>query len=204
MQNIKAIIFDLGGVLLNIDFKKVSDSFKVLGVDTFDEMYSQSEVNMLFENLEIGKISEDEFCNAINKHSGKSILSNDITTAWNSILLDFRMESLAYLKTLKNKYKLFLLSNTNTIHLQAFNKIFDKSIGQGTFNSFFDKAYYSHEIGLRKPDAAAYLYVLNENNLLPQETLFIDDTLKNIKGAEAVGFQTIFLSDGKKIENLGL
>ncbi len=204
MQNIKAIIFDLGGVLLNIDFKKVSDSFKVLGVDTFDEMYSQSEVNMLFENLEVGKISEDEFCNAINNHSGKSILSNDITTAWNSILLDFRMESLAHLKTLKNKYKLFLLSNTNSIHLEAFNKIFDKSIGQATFNSFFDKTYYSHEIGLRKPDAAAYLYVLNENDLLPQETLFIDDTLKNIKGAEAVGLQTIFLSDGEKIEDLGL
>ncbi len=204
MQNIKAIIFDLGGVLLNIDFKKVSDAFKVIGVNTFDEMYSQSKVDMLFENLEIGKVSEEEFCNAINNHSGKSILSNDITTAWNSILLDFRMESLAHLKTLKNKYKLFLLSNTNSIHLEAFNKIFDKSIGQATFNSFFDKTYYSHEIGLRKPDAAAYLYVLNENDLLPQETLFIDDTLKNIKGAEAVGLQTIFLSDGKKIEDLGL
>ncbi len=138
MQNIKAIIFDLGGVLLNIDFKKVSDAFKVVGVDTFDEMYSQSKVDMLFENLEIGKVSEEEFCNTINNHSGKSILSNDITTAWNSILLDFRMESLAHLKTLKNKYKLFLLSNTNSIHLEAFNKIFDKSIGQATFNSFFD------------------------------------------------------------------
>ena len=204
MQNIKSIIFDLGGVLLNIDFKKVSDAFRVLGVDTFDEMYSQSKVDMPFENLEVGKISEEEFCFAINNHSGKSILPNDITTAWNSILLDFRTESLAHLKILKNKYKLFLLSNTNSIHLQAFNKIFDKSIGQGTFNSFFDKAYYSHEIGLRKPDVAAYLYILNENNLLPQETLFIDDTLKNIEGARAVGLQTIFLSDGKKIEDLGL
>src|SRR5688572_6373708 len=154
MQNINAIIFDLGGVLLNLDFKKVSDAFKVLGVDTFDEMYSQSKVDMLFDHLEIGKISEEEFCNAISTHSGKSILPGDITTAWNSILVDFRKESLDHLKILKNKYKLFLLSNTNSIHLQAFDKIFMKSIGQGTFNSFFDKAYYSHEIGLRKPDAA--------------------------------------------------
>lgn len=204
MRNIKAIIFDLGGVLLNLDFTKVSDAFKVLGVDTFDAMYSQSKVDMLFENLEVGKVSEEEFCDAINNHSGRSALPKDITTAWNSILLDFRTESLAQLKILKNKYKLFLLSNTNSIHQQAFNKIFEKSIGQGTFNSFFDKAYYSHEIGLRKPDAAAYLYVLNENNLIPQETLFIDDTLKNIEGARSVGLQTIFLSDGKKIEDLGL
>ncbi len=204
MQNIKAIIFDLGGVLLNIDFKKVSNAFKALGVDTFDEMYSQSEVNMLFENLEVGKINEEEFCNGINTHSGKSIIADNITTAWNSILLDFRTESLACLKNLKNRYKLFLLSNTNSIHLEAFNKIFEKSIGKGTFNSFFDKAYYSHEIGMRKPDASAYLYVLNENNLLPEETLFIDDTLKNIEGARAVGLQTIFLSDGKKIEDLNL
>ncbi len=204
MQNIKAIIFDLGGVLLNIDFKKVSNAFKVLGVDAFDEMYSQSKVDMLFENLEVGKISEEEFCDAINIHSGKCLLPHEITTAWNSILLEFRTESLAHLKILKNKYKLFLLSNTNSIHMQAFNKIFDKNFGQGTFNSFFDRAYYSHEIGLRKPDAAAYLYVLNENNLLPHETLFIDDTLKNIEGARAVGLQTIFLSDGKKIEDLGL
>ncbi len=204
MQNIKAIIFDLGGVLLNIDFKKVSNAFKALGVDTFDEMYSQSEVNMLFENLEVGKISEKEFCLGINKHSGKSILAGDVTTAWNSILLDYRKESLAFLKILKKKYKLFLLSNTNSIHQEAFNKIFETSIGQGSFNSLFDKAYYSHEIGLRKPDAAAYLYVLSENNLLPHEVLFIDDTLKNIEGAKAVGLTTVFLSDGKKIEDLDL
>ena len=114
------------------------------------------------------------------------------------------MDSLSYLKQLKNKYKLFLLSNTNVIHQVAFNKIFKNTVEKTSFNSLFNKAYYSHEIGLRKPDAAAYQYVLNENRLQPQETLFIDDTPGNIEGAKVVGMPTILLTKGVKIENLEL
>ena len=99
---------------------------------------------------------------------------------------------------------MFLLSNTNTIHQQAFNKIFENTVGEGSFNSFFDKAYYSHEIGLRKPNADAYQYILQENNLQPYETLFIDDTPGNIEGAKAVGMPTILLTKEMKIEDLDL
>ena len=137
MQNIKAIIFDLGGVLLNIDYKKVSDAFKALEVAKFDELYSQSTADHLFENLEVGKISEEEFCHYIKKHTNKEITNEDIIQAWNSILLDFRKESLDYLLALKKKYKLFLLSNTNIIHFNAFNKIFDLTISKNSFNSLF-------------------------------------------------------------------
>jgi epoxide hydrolase-like predicted phosphatase len=202
--NIKAIVFDLGGVLLNVGYEKVSNCFKALEVKNFDQLYSQAHANPLFANLETGKITEEEFCHSLKKYADKTIADDEIVTAWNSILLDFRKTSLDYLKKLKNKYQLFLLSNTNIIHLKAFNKIFEETISKESFNSLFDKAYYSHEIGLRKPDAAAYLFVLNDNNLIAKETLFIDDTLKNIEGAKAVGMPTIFLEKEMKIEDLGL
>jgi epoxide hydrolase-like predicted phosphatase len=204
MQNIKAIIFDLGGVLLNIDFKKVSNAFKALGVNEFDDLYSQSEVNQLFGDLETGKISEEKFCIEIKKYTPQPVTNNDIINAWNSILLDYRKESIEYLKQLKSKYKVFLLSNTNIIHHKAFNKIFTDTISPESFDSCFHKAYYSYKIGLRKPDATAYQYVLKENGLLPEEALFIDDTLKNIEGAKAAGLQTIFFDKVMKIEDLGL
>ncbi|MEP6595268.1 MAG: HAD family phosphatase [Ginsengibacter sp.] len=204
MQKIKAIIFDLGGVLLDIDFKKISASFNMLGVDKFDEIYSQHKSDLVFENLEIGKISEEEFCNVLKKYTIEPVTNEDVTKAWNSILLEFRVGSLTSLKQLKKKYKLFLLSNTNSIHQVAFYKIFENTVEEGSFNSLFDKTYYSHEIGLRKPDATAYQYVLKENNLEPQETLFIDDTPGNIEGAKAVGMPTILLTKEMKIENLGL
>src|SRR5438477_4653228 len=107
MQNIKAIIFDLGGVLLDIDFKKVCASFKTLGADKFEEIYSQHECDPIFQNLEIGKISEPDFCHALKKYTTESVTNEDIILAWNSILLDFRLSSLNHLKLLKNKYKLF-------------------------------------------------------------------------------------------------
>lgn len=204
MQNIKAIIFDLGGVLLNIDFKKVSDAFKALGVENFDELYSQSKANPLFKDLEIGKISEADFCNHVKKYSSETITNNDIIKAWNAILLDFRKESLEYLKKLKGKYKLFLLSNTNIIHFKAFNKIYIDDVGQESFNALFEVAYYSHQIGYRKPDATAYLHVIKENNLQPGEILFIDDTFKNIEAAKSMGMATVFLEQEMKIENLNL
>ena len=204
MQNIKAIIFDLGGVLLDIDFKKVCTSFKTLGADNFEEIYSQHECDPIFENLETGKISEEDFCHGLKKYTIASVTNEDITRAWNSILLDFRLSSLSHLKLLKNKYKLFLLSNTNGIHQVAFNKIFENTVGESSFNSLFDKAYYSHEMGFRKPNADAYQYILKENNLQPHETLFVDDTAGNIEGAKAVGMPTVLLTKEMKIEDLDL
>ena len=204
MNNIKAIIFDLGGVLLDIDYNKTKRAFEDIGVSDFHKMYSQADANPLFQDLETGKIEEDEFYRKIKIHVGDHISKEMIEKAWNAMLLDFRKQSLKELKTLRKKYKLYLLSNTNYIHLKAFNKIYKNTVGDVPFADLFDKVYYSHELGLRKPDVAPFEYVIKENNLIPNQTLFIDDTLKNVEGAEKAGLQVIHFTHGMKVENLGL
>lgn len=204
MQNIKAIIFDFGGVILNIDFSRVNKAFYELGVIDFDKIYSQKNAAPLFQDLEVGKTNEQEFYRSFKNITNPSLTDLQIQNAWNSMLLSFREEALQTLKAIKPKYKLFLLSNTNIIHLNAFNKIYGEQVGGGLLHNYFDKVYYSHEIGYRKPDKEAYEYVLTENNLLPSETLFIDDTFQNIEAAKYLGMQTIFLANGKGIEDLNL
>ncbi len=204
MHNIKAIIFDFGGVILNIDFSKTSRAFRELGVKGFDDMYSQKNANPLFQQLEVGKLNEEEFYDAFRKATNVKTTNQEIRFAWNALLLNYRNEALHTLKTIKDKYRLYLLSNTNIIHQHAFNKIFTEEIGDGSLNDSFDKIYYSHEMSYRKPDKEAYEYVLKENNLSPSETLFIDDSIQNIDGARAVGLQTILLKDGMGLEDLNL
>lgn len=204
MQNIKAIIFDLGGVILNIDYNKTRNAFGDLGVKNFDEMYSQKNANPLFHDLEEGKINEAEFYNAFRKSTHPGLTDQQIKTAWNAMLLDYREEALQTLTIIKHKYRMYLLSNTNSIHLQAFNKIYKDGNNNGVWEDYFDKIYYSHEIGYRKPGNEAYDYVLKENKLIASETLFIDDSLQNINAAKALGLQTIFLEEGMKVEDLEL
>ncbi|MEP6597774.1 MAG: HAD-IA family hydrolase, partial [Ginsengibacter sp.] len=147
---------------------------------------------------------EEEFYDAFRKATNFKTTNQEIKFAWNALLLNYRHEALHTLKTIKYKYRLYLLSNTNIIHQQAFNKIYKEDIGEGVLEDYFDKTYFSHEIGYRKPSREAYEYVLKENKLSPSETLFIDDSIQNIDGAKAVGLQTVFLKDGLGIEDLNL
>lgn len=204
MNNIKAIIFDLGGVLLNIDYNKTRNAFENIGVIDFHNMYSQAEANPLFQDLETGRISEERFYEYMQQYVDKNVTNEMIMNAWNSMLLDFRKESLEELKRLKSMYKLFLLSNTNYIHLQAFNEIYKKTVGGTPFENLFDKVYFSHELGLRKPDVEPFEYVVKENNLNPAETLFIDDSLQNVEGARKAGLEAIHFTQGMTVEKLGL
>jgi putative hydrolase of the HAD superfamily len=125
---------------------------------------------------------------------------NDIINAWNAMLLDFPAGRIAFLLQLKNRYRTFLLSNTNAIHHQAFQQI--QLTPAGTLDDCFEKAYYSHEMGLRKPDAEIFQYVLEENNLSAAETLFIDDTISNIEGAMLVNLNCVHLQPNQPIEQI--
>jgi glucose-1-phosphatase len=204
MDVVKNIIFDLGGVLLNIDYNKTSDAFKKLGASDFDSFYSQQGANELFEALETGNITETVFYNTMQEHCSPNTTHEQIQEAWNAILLDFRKESLQFLFHLRDNYNLFLLSNTNIIHQVEFNKIFTRQTGYSSFDDFFIKSYYSHLIHKRKPYPATYTYVLQDAGINNEETLFIDDSKVNIEGASEAGLRTHWLTPGEKIELLGL
>lgn len=204
MQNIENIIFDLGGVLLDIDYNRTRAAFEKLGVTHFNEMYSQANANKLFQKLETGSITEEEFYKQLNHSAGVNLSPGEIEEAWNAMLLTFREESLQFLEELKSRYKIFLLSNTNKIHHVSFYKIYNEKKRAKKFEEYFDKAFYSFEIGLRKPEEECYQWVMNEVKIDPQKTLFIDDSINNIEGAKKVGIQTLLLTPEKKIETIGL
>jgi glucose-1-phosphatase len=154
--------------------------------------------------LETGKISPSEFCETFRLETGTQLTDAQITAAWNALLLDFPKERIHWLEQTGKKYNIYLFSNTNQIHYDAFMAGFKTQTGFDDLNSFFIKAYYSQEMGLRKPYPESFLYILNEQQLNPAETLFIDDTLKNVEGAKAVGLQTIHLVKPMTVLDLNL
>ncbi len=202
MAKIKNLMFDLGGVLLNIDYNKTADAFKKLGVLHFDDLYSQHGANHLFESLETGKISEEVFYTTMQQYCAPGTNVQQIQAAWNAMLLDFRVDSLKFLDGLKENYKMFLLSNTNSIHHTAFTKLLQQTTGQQSLDSYFIKTYFSHEIFIRKPYPDTYRIVVEDAKINAEETLFIDDSINNIEGAIEAGLQVYHLLTGEKIEDM--
>lgn len=195
---IKNIIFDLGGVLLNIDYDLTLQAFQKLGIKNFNQFYSQAKQSAIFSLLETGKISADIFCNEIRIIGEISSPNNDIIDAWNSMLLDFPQERFDFLKTINKRYNSFLLSNTNSIHLEALNKLILEKNNVSNLNSYFLATYYSHLVGLRKPHPEIFQHVIDDNNLNPESTLFIDDSVQHVNGAKSIGIQSVLLDTNKE------
>lgn len=204
MQKTENIIFDLGGVILDIDYNLTRMAFEKLGVIHFDEMYSLANADKLFQKLETGQIDENHFYKELNRSIGLHLSAEEIRTAWNAMLLSFRESSLQFLENIRSKYNIYLLSNTNLIHHACFIEIFHQKKRTKTFEEYFKEAFYSWKIGLRKPDAGCYDWVLQKTGLEGRKTLFIDDSIPNIEGAKKAGLQTILLTSGNRIEDLGL
>ena len=149
MQQIKNIIFDLGGIFINIDFAKTEQAFTDLGITNFNDFFTQHHASELFELLETGKISPSAFCETFRLETNTQLTDDQIIHAWNALLLDFPKERISWLKQISKKYNIYLFSNTNQIHYDAFMANFTAQTGFDDFNSFFIKAYYSQEMGLR-------------------------------------------------------
>lgn len=203
MIGIRNIIFDLGGVILNIDFSLTAKAFNELGVEDFAKNFTQFHYTSFFQDYETGKIDDASFIKGIQSLSSKPLSEIEVINAWNALLLDFPEERITLLKQLKIKYRLFLLSNTNAIHLVAFQKKFHTLTG-GYLEDLFEKTYYSHAVGMRKPSEEIYQLVVNENNLVPAETLFVDDTAANFLGSEKIGLRSAHVAGSKTILDLGL
>lgn len=204
MQKVSAVILDLGGVLLNIDYSLTRKAFADLGIANFDAYYNQFKGSPLFEDLETGRVSRHAFFAALRERSGLDLSDQQITDAWNAMLLDFPPERVSFLSDLRGRYKLFLLSNTNAIHYDSFQQHFREVTGLSSLDDLFDKAYYSHILGARKPDSDPFQMILDEQGLIAGETLFVDDTESNLAGARELGMQTIHLHPPLKVEALGL
>lgn len=194
----KNIIFDLGGVLININYSLTSDAFEALGLGKFDELFSQASQTKLFDLYEKGLISSDEFRTRVKTFFSQPLDDHTIDTAWNAMLLDFSKERLDFLQKIKTTHRTFLLSNTNDIHIQQINRDLQKVHGIPNLNGHFEKVYLSYEVNMRKPDAEIFELVLKENNLNPAETLFIDDSAQHIEAAKKLGIHTYWLDTKKE------
>ena len=200
MKNVKAIIFDLGAVILNINYQNTIDGFEKLGVKNTTSFYSKKTQTHLFNQIETGKISQKEFLLQLQKETSDASIQQ-VKNAWNAMLLDLPEERIKLLKSLTQNYAIFLLSNTNALHICEFKrKLGNKEYAE--FYNLFDKVYYSHKIGFRKPQAEAFTIILKQNKLSAHEVLFIDDSPQHIEGAKKLGIQADHLQDNEEVTTL--
>ncbi len=202
MKQIKNIIFDLGGVIINLDINKTIQEFNKLSKMPFESIYSQLQQTPIFDKFDKGEISDSIFFNELQKTLGLPISKEKLTFAWNAMLLYFPKNRLDLLQKLKPNYRLFLLSNTNETHITEFETILFKQHGYKNLDSFLEKVYYSCSMGKRKPNTDIFNYVLNTHNLNPQETLFIDDSPQHVDGALKTGIQAKLLDKNKEVIDL--
>jgi putative hydrolase of the HAD superfamily len=194
-SNIKNIIFDYGNVIFMIDFKRTQAAFEALGINNVEEFYAHKGHHEIFDLFEKGEITAAQFRDGIRKVSGHPELTDQqIDDTWNSLLIGVPAGNHELLLKLKDKYRLFLLSNINEIHLDYINNYLKKEFNLNGNEGFFEKIYYSHLVGKRKPNKDIFEQVLAENNLKKEETLFIDDSPQHLKTASDLGIQTYLMT----------
>ena len=197
---IKNIIFDLGGVIINLSVETTVQRLSNLTGLPATFIHEKLLKSDIFKDHEKGIVSDKDFRDSIRTELGINCTDEEIDACWNAMLLDIPQERIELLLYLKSKYRIFLLSNTNEIHLFQVIKILGAS--NFTFEQLFEKVYYSHRLAMRKPDKKIFEYVLNENNLIAEQTLFLDDNLDNLKGAEAVGIHTFHVQQPESLLSL--
>lgn len=188
---INTIIFDFGDIFINLDKQATIDGLKKLGLKEWNEDLNQ--LNIQFEK---GQISREDFLLGFQKQMPNASL-DEILDAWNAILLDFPLQRLEFLQKLSKKYRLFLLSNTDSIHIETF----ERENGISFYSDFyqcFEKVYFSFEMGMRKPDAEIYSYLLKNHELSAKHTLFVDDKKENTDAAVELGINVWNLQVGQE------
>ncbi len=192
------IIFDLGGVLLNINYEASIRAFQSIGIPNFQDLYTQAQQSSLFDDFEVGKISNAEFRDGLRAFSGVEMSDQQIDEAWNAMLLDFPPERLKFLHEISKEYRTFLLSNTNSIHVSSFEGQMKEEGILESFLSAFERHYYSSSINRRKPHPETFLWVCEQHQLEPSKTLFIDDSIQHVEGAKEAGLQAVYLDTSKE------
>ncbi|MDP4129390.1 MAG: HAD family phosphatase [Bacteroidota bacterium] len=202
MDKIKNIIFDLGGVIMDIDVRKTQKAFTEMGVKNINDYFGHGFAASFFKDHEAGKISDAAFIQKIKEEIRLDVSDELVTEAWNALLLHFPPERIALLDEIKKKYRIFLFSNTNAIHHKRFMQIYRGAFPGRGLDDHFEKAYYSHTLGHRKPDKTGFEIIVRENQLDPAETLFVDDGYINVEGAIRAGLQGLYLPPAMSINDI--
>ncbi len=194
MKNLKNIIFDYGNVIFEINFKRSQSALLQLGITNIEAFFAYKNHNQLFDNFETNTISPSEFRAGIRKAAHNQDLSDQqIDDAWNSLLIGVSANNHDVLLKMKAKYRTFLLSNNNAIHYDWIVKHIKENYSINNYDNYFEKAYFSHLMELRKPNLDIFEQVIKENDLNPSETLFIDDSPQHIEGARKAGLNTLLM-----------
>lgn len=201
LSGVKNIIFDLGGVLLNIDPKKTIEAFGKLGMEQLVGDNGLSYNHEIFYLMEQGKVTSEEFRDGVRKLLPVKVSDSQIDEAWTAMLLDFPEIRIQLVKNLREDFKIYLFSNTNAIHVEKYHSNFRKKHGFEV-SSLFEKDFYSNEIGFRKPSAESFQEIIRLSGINATESLFIDDSKANVEAAIASGLKGFWLKPGKKIEDI--
>ena len=197
----KAIIFDLGNVLLPIDLSLTYEAFSAFSSLSSSEIASAILEHQLWVPYEAGKQNDAEFRDFLREHLDLTISDVDFDNAFSALLLDFHTGVYEWIASLKSQFHLVLLSNTSAIHAERFTKVALGPEGQNLF-SLFHQVYYSFEMGLVKPDIAIYQQVLDEQGFSPEEVLFFDDNVANINSANSMGIQSYLIDPSRSYNQI--
>ena len=190
----KAVLFDLGGVLIDIDYHATERAFEQLGVSDFKERYTQLAQNELFDRFECGAISPQHFVNLLLPFAQSGTSPNQVVSAWNAMLGSFPLEKIKLLERLSKTTPLYMLSNTNELHWIEVKRAWQKVTTQ-PMQHFFSAIYLSHEIGKRKPHPETFVWVCQQMGFEPADVLFLDDSPQHIEGATQAGLQVHYYQD---------
>ena len=199
---IKNIIFDLGGVIYDIRYENIPEAFARMGAGNLVSLYSKAKQTDFIDRYEEGLISSDDFCEEIRRLSEVPLTNEQIKEAWNAILIDVPVPRVDLLLKLKERYNLYLFSNTNQFNYDCFTAHLKQKYGFDFFETIFKAAYFSHILHIRKPKVEGFQRIMQEQQLNPAETLFIDDSPQHVEGARRCGLQAYHLKDGETIESL--
>lgn len=193
MAKIKNIIFDFGGVIYDVCYENVAKTFAKYGIGELGDFYSRTFQTPEIDQLEVGEITAQEFRDYVKAATGNKLDDAAVDDIFNSMLLGLPRAHVELLLALKSKYRLFLFSNTNEIHCDYFRKQAEEMFSFDVFDACFDACYFSHIMHKRKPHVEGFLQILQEQGLVPSETLFVDDIAANLEGAARAGIRTYHL-----------
>ncbi|HET8860271.1 HAD family phosphatase [Marivirga sp.] len=202
MQKIKTIIFDLGGVIINLHVEKTISAFSKLSGLTEKEVENAYLSAVFFKEYEKGLISDKNFRHSLRTNFNLTASDEEIDQAWNAMLGQIPADRIAEIKRLKRNYKCIILSNTNAIHAKAFHEILSNAYSYQHLNELFHEVYFSHELKQRKPDKEIYQNVLNLCKTEASKALFMDDSKLNLETASELGIHTLYITRNGGFMNL--